>query len=148
MTERPTFVYVTYIASTRERVREALADADLTAQYWGHSNVSDWQVGSTWEHQRLDGSHAVDVAGTVLESSPPDRLVLTFGPPGEAMTRVTFDVEPYGAIVRLTVTHDDLTSDKDSELAAHGWPAVLSNLKSLLETGAVLPETPWEMPAR
>jgi uncharacterized protein YndB with AHSA1/START domain len=81
MTERPTFVYVTYIASTRERVWEALTDADLTAQYWGHSNVSDWQVGSTWEHQRLDGSHAVDVAGTVLESSPPDRLVLTFGPP-------------------------------------------------------------------
>jgi uncharacterized protein YndB with AHSA1/START domain/DNA-binding transcriptional ArsR family regulator len=148
MTERPTFVYVTYIASTRERVWEALTDADLTAQYWGHSNVSDWQVGSTWEHQRTDGSRTVDVAGTVLESSPPDRLVLTFGPPGDSSTRVTFDVEPYGAIVRLTVTHDDLPNDKDSELAAHGWPAVLSNLKSLLETGAALPETPWEMPAR
>ncbi|MDX6228146.1 MAG: hypothetical protein QOI76_1536 [Frankiales bacterium] len=148
MTDRPSFVYVTYIRSTPERVWEALTDADLTAEYWGHSNVSDWQVGSQWEHQRTDSSREVDVAGVVLEAKPADRLVITFGPPGEPPTKVTFEIESYGAIVRLTVTHEDLPSDEDAALAAHGWSAVLSNLKSLLETGHALPEAPWEMAQR
>src|SRR4051812_21147183 len=69
MSSRPTFVYVTYIQSTPEKVWHALTDADLTAEYWGHSNVSDWQVGSGWEHRRTDGSGIADVVGTVLESS-------------------------------------------------------------------------------
>ena len=68
MTDKPTFVYVTYIESTPERVWQALTDADLTAEYWGHSNVSDWQAGSAWEHRRTDGSGIADVVGTVLES--------------------------------------------------------------------------------
>ena len=72
MTDTPTFVYVTYIESTPERVWQALTDADLTAEYWGHSNVSDWQAGSTWEHRRTDGSGIVDVIGTVLESAAAD----------------------------------------------------------------------------
>ena len=67
MAERPDYVYVTYIESTPERVWDALTDADLTAEYWGHSNVSDWQAGSPWEHRRVDGSGIADVAGTVLE---------------------------------------------------------------------------------
>src|SRR5215472_9372245 len=83
MAERPTFVYVTYIESSPERVWEALTDADLSAQYWGHSNVSDWQPGSTWEHRRVDGSGIADVAGTVLEATPPRRLTMTFDAPGE-----------------------------------------------------------------
>jgi uncharacterized protein YndB with AHSA1/START domain len=61
MTEKPTFVYVTYIESTAERVWHALTDADLSGTYWGHRNVSDWQTGSTWEHQRTDGSSACAV---------------------------------------------------------------------------------------
>jgi hypothetical protein len=60
---------------------------------------------------------------------------------------VTFDIEPYGEIVRLTVTHDNLTSDAEREGVASGWSAVLSNLKSLLETGHVLSRAPWEMPS-
>ena len=63
MTDKPTFVYVTYIESTSDRVWDALTSADLTAQYWGHRNVSDWQPGSTWEHQRVDGSGIVDAGG-------------------------------------------------------------------------------------
>src|SRR5215475_6807757 len=82
MTEIPTYVYVTYIESTAERVWEALTDADLSGSYWGHSNVSDWQVGSAWEHRRLDGSGIADIAGTVLEAIPPTRLVITFDAPG------------------------------------------------------------------
>jgi uncharacterized protein YndB with AHSA1/START domain/DNA-binding transcriptional ArsR family regulator len=143
MTDKPTFVYVTYIESSPEKVWEALTDADLTAEYWGHSNVSDWQAGSTWEHRRTDGSGIVDVTGTVLESLPPKRLVMTFGPP----SHVAFDIEPYGEIVRLTVTHENLGTAGDYEAVSVGWPAVLANLKSLLETGHVLPQSPWEMHA-
>ena len=145
-----TFRYVTYIRATPEQVWHALTDADLTGEYWGHRNVSDWQVGSAWEHQRTDGSCIADVVGTVLEAIPPRRLVMTFESPGaepsEVHSRVSFDIEPYREIVRLTVTHEDLTDD-GFEAAAAGWPAVLANLKSLLETGNVLPQAPWEMHA-
>jgi uncharacterized protein YndB with AHSA1/START domain/DNA-binding transcriptional ArsR family regulator len=152
MADKPAFVYVVYIQSTPERVWQALTDPELTAQYWGHSNVSDWQVGSGWEHQRVDGSGIADVIGTVIESSPPTRLVTTWAAPGRAgpggPSRVTFDVEPYGDIVRLTVTHDDFVDDAERQSAAAGWAAVLSNLKSMIETGHVLPQRPWEMPRR
>jgi uncharacterized protein YndB with AHSA1/START domain/DNA-binding transcriptional ArsR family regulator len=151
MAERPSYLYVTYIESTPERVWEALTDPDLTAQYWGHSNVSDWRVGSSWEHRRIDGSGVADVVGTVLESEPPRRLTMTFDGPGEippsGPTKVTFDIEPYHEIVRLTVTHLNLTDDDAVKAVSLGWPAVCANLKSLLETGHVLPRVPWEMPA-
>jgi len=151
MIDKPTYVYVTYIHSTAERVWRALTDADLTAQFWGHSNVSDWKPGSTWEHRRTDGSGIADVVGTVLEAVPPERLVMTFGPPNdqhsEAASQVTFTIEPHQDIVRLTVTHEHLADQADFEAAAAGWPAVFSNLKSLLETGHVLPQAPWELHA-
>jgi uncharacterized protein YndB with AHSA1/START domain/DNA-binding transcriptional ArsR family regulator len=145
MTDKPTFVYVTYIESTPERVWHALTNADVTAQYWGHHNVSDWQTGSAWEHRRADGSGAVDVVGTVVESAPPRRLVTTWAAPGTASgpSQVTFDIEPHGTIVRLTVTHEDLHNEPELEDVSGGWAAVLSNLKSLLETGHVLSQTPW-----
>jgi uncharacterized protein YndB with AHSA1/START domain/DNA-binding transcriptional ArsR family regulator len=147
MTDKPTFVYVTYIESTPERVWRALTDPEITAQYWGHSNVSDWKVGSRWEHQRTDGSGIADVVGTVLESDPPRRLVSTWVEPDAALDdepqRVTFDLEPFDGIVRLTVTHENLDDAVRGD-AALGWPAVLSNLKTLLETGHVLPSAPWE----
>jgi uncharacterized protein YndB with AHSA1/START domain/DNA-binding transcriptional ArsR family regulator len=147
MADKPTFVYVTYIKSTPEKVWEALTDADLTAQYWGHSNVSDWQPGSRWQHTRTDGSGVVDVDGEVLEAVPPTKLVITFGGSGVAgePTVVTFDIEPHQDIVRLTVVHEGLVDPSDLRAVSAGWPAVLSNLKSLLETGHVLPQSPWEM---
>lgn len=70
MTDKPTYVYVTYIASTPEKVWEALTSADLTADYWGHRNESDWRQGSRWAHVRTDGSGVEDVVGTVVESDP------------------------------------------------------------------------------
>jgi uncharacterized protein YndB with AHSA1/START domain/DNA-binding transcriptional ArsR family regulator len=151
MTDKPTFVYVTYIESTPERVWDALTDADLTAKYWGHSNVSDWRVGSTWEHQRTDGSGIADVVGEVVESVAPKRLVTTWASPdepGEEPSRVTFEIEPYGDIVRLTVTHENLADDAERDAAASGWAAVLSNLKSFIETGHPLPQVPWEASRR
>jgi len=150
MTDRPNFVYVTYIESTPERVWEALTDADTTAAYWGHRNVSDWKAGSRWEHQRLDGSGTADVIGTVLESSPPTRLVTTWGEdPNDAdfePSRVTFDIEAHGDIVRLTVTHENLPDEDARRAVQFGWPAVMSNLKSFIETGHAMPQQPWEMP--
>ncbi|HXL94179.1 MAG TPA: SRPBCC domain-containing protein [Streptosporangiaceae bacterium] len=151
MAGRPDYVYVTYIESSPERVWQALTDPGLSAQYWGHSNVSDWAAGSTWEHRRVDGSGIADVIGTVLEATPPRRLTLTFDapdatPPG-GPSRVTFDIEPFHEIVRLTVTHENLADDDALEAISAGWPAVCANLKSLLETGHVLPRAPWEMHA-
>lgn len=148
-TKKPSFVYVTYIHSSPEKVWEALTDADLTAAYWGHSNVSDWQPGSRWEHRRTDGSGVVDVAGEVIESAKPRLLVMTFGGADDEgrPSIVRFDIEPHHDIVRVTVTHTDIPDASNHEAAAAGWAAVMSNLKSLLETGHVLPQAPWEMHA-
>jgi uncharacterized protein YndB with AHSA1/START domain/DNA-binding transcriptional ArsR family regulator len=143
-TEIPTYVYVTYIKATADQVWHALTDADLTAEYWGHANISDWQPGSTWEHVRTDGSGIADVTGKVLEATAPTRLVITFGND----STVTFTVEPNQDIVRLTVTHERLATQQDLDDISRGWPAVLANLKSLLETGEVLPQAPWTMPGQ
>jgi len=150
VTEKPSYVYVTYIESTPERVWEALTDPDLTEQYWTRRNEADsWDVGSRWTHVRPDGS-GDDGGGTVLESDPPRRLVFDWGTLDEEdphLSRVSFDIEPHGDIVRLTVTHEDLFDEVAFRNISHGWPAVLSNLKSLLETGRVLADSPFEVGA-
>jgi uncharacterized protein YndB with AHSA1/START domain len=146
---RPAFVYVVYVESTAEKVWDALTDADLTAAYWGHSNVSDWREGSTWRHVRVDGSGVADAVGTVAESVRPTRLVTTWAPPdaaeGRAPSRVTFEIEAHEAIVKLTVTHEDLADEEERAGISKGWPAVLCNLKSFLERGRPLPTAPWSM---
>jgi uncharacterized protein YndB with AHSA1/START domain/DNA-binding transcriptional ArsR family regulator len=146
----PAYVYVTYIRASAEQVWQALTDADLTARYWGHANVSDWQPGSAWEHRRVDGSGEVDGVGRVLAADPPKRLVITFeDTPGAEPARepsvVTFLIEPHQEIVRLTVTHEKLPDEETLTGISLGWPAVVANLKSLLETGEILPQAPWEM---
>ncbi len=147
-TSVPTYIYVTYIRAGAEQVWQALTDADLTARYWGHANVSDWQPGSTWEHRRVDESGLVDIVGRVIEAEPPTRLVITFEEPGDEPSGgpsvVTFLVEPHHDIVRLTVTHENLADQAMLSRISYGWPAVIANLKSLLETGEVLPRV-WEM---
>jgi hypothetical protein len=78
-------------------------------------------------------------------------LAITFDAPADPHpddpTVVTFEIEPYHEIVRLTVTHENLRTQEDLEAVGAGWPAVFANLKSLLETGHVLPQAPWEMHA-
>ncbi len=145
---KPEFVYVTYIESTPEKVWGALTDADLTAAYWGHANVSDWQVGSSWAHRRTDGSGVDDVVGEVLESDPPRRLVTSWRDPQDTAksSTVSFTIQPHEGIVRLTVAHTELWDAGALSDVSFGWPAVLSNLKSLLETGHVLPVAPWDVP--
>ena len=153
---KPSFVYVTYIATTPEKVWQAFVDTDVMRQYWADPNagcarvnVSDWKPGSQWKHRRVDDAGTVDIVGKVVESNPPRRLVFTWARPAEAEddskhSRVAFDIEPYGdGLVRLTVTHEDL--ERDPEMLAGisgGWPKVLSNLKTLLETGRAFPRSP------
>jgi len=144
--EKPQFVYVTYIATSAEKLWNALVDPTATAQYWQHKNLSDWKPGSRWEHRACDDKGTLRLVGKVLESSPPRRLVLTWASPADATreekhSRVTFEIEPIGDVVRLTVTHDHL--EPGSEMLqgiTKGWPKVLSSLKSLLEVGRPLPK--------
>jgi uncharacterized protein YndB with AHSA1/START domain len=88
----------------------------------------------------------VALVGKVVEFSPPRRLVLTWAAPADAAnegkhSRVTFDIEPLSDTVRLTITHDQLEPGSEMERSiAEGWPKVLSNLKTLLETGRPLPK--------
>ena len=135
------FVYVTYIASTVEKVWDALIKAEATRRYWLHENVSDWKPGSEWRHVRADGSQTVDIAGEVVESDRPRRLVMTWANPADAAdkskhSRVAIDLEQVEDMVRLTVTHDELKAGSDMLRGiTHGWPLVLSSMKSFLETG-------------
>lgn len=149
----PDYVYTTYIRATPEQVWHALTDAELTSRYWGHAQVSDWTIGSKVEHVRVDGSGIADAAGTVIEVDRPHRLVFSFDDPGRVddptfePSLITFDVERYRDIVRLTVTHTHLTSEESRDAIGKGWPAVVANLKTLLESGDVLPQQPWDFHA-
>jgi uncharacterized protein YndB with AHSA1/START domain len=139
--ETTSFVYVTYIRSTPEKVFEAITKPDVARRYWGHENLSDWNPGSKWEHVRANDERATQVVGKVVEVSPPTRLVMTWASPSQASdpasySRVTFETEEYEDMVRLTVTHDELEADSGmANGVKKGWPAVLSSLKSFLETG-------------
>lgn len=139
--EKTSFVYVTYIRSTPEKVFEALTKPEITRRYWGHENVSDWTPGSTWEHLRVTEQRTVELVGKVVEIAPPTRLVITWANASQAAdpasySRVSFDILEYEAMVRLTVTHDELEAGSGmAKGIQQGWPAVLSSLKSLLETG-------------
>jgi uncharacterized protein YndB with AHSA1/START domain len=153
MMKKPDYVYVTYIATTPEKVWKALTDTDLMRQWWvdpkagcARINVSDWKPGSSWKHQRADGSDIVDIVGQVLEFTPPTKMVLTWARPTEEHdpskhARLTIDIEPYtDALIRLTVTHDELDEKMLAGISG-GWPTILSNLKTLLETGSPLPHS-------
>jgi len=145
MAERdPDFVYVTYIKTTPEKLWDALTNPEFSRQYWfGMAVTSDWKTGSP-VHYISDGKAKVE--GKVLVAERPKRLSYTFretegAASGEPPSKVTLEIEPElgTETVRLTVTHVDfITNSKLRPNISGGWPAVLSNLKSLLETGKTL----------
>lgn len=145
----PDYVYVTYIRATPEQVWDALTNQEMTGRFWGHAQVSDWTVGSRLDHVRTDGSGIADASGRVLETERPRRLVFGFDDPKGVEdptfepSVVAFEIEPYRDIVKLTLTQTSLTSIEDWGACSQAWPAVLANLKTLLETGDVLPQEPW-----
>ncbi len=138
-------VYVTYISTSPRKLWNALIDPRMTKEYWQHENASDWKPGSRWAHLRFDKKRTPDMVGKVVESSPPNRLVFTWVSPADEAraskySRVTFEIEPYCKVVRLTVRHDRLEPGSEMlEGITDGWPKVLSSLKTLLETGRPLP---------
>ena len=139
--ETVSYVYVTYIAATPERVFDAITKPELARRYWGHENVSDWAPGSDWQHVRASDERTVELVGKVVEHAPPTRLVITWANASQAAdpdaySRVTFDIEPYDDMVRLTVSHEELQAGSGMANGIQkGWPVVLSSLKSFLETG-------------
>ena len=139
MSDKSTFVYVTYISSTPEKVFDALMAPEMTRKYWARLNVSDWKVGSPWRHENPEGG-TTDIQGKVIENDRPKRLVISWAWPADKdnaakQTKVTFLLEPGPKVVRLTVTHEDLEPGSDMDKGIRrGWPLVLSNLKTLMET--------------
>jgi uncharacterized protein YndB with AHSA1/START domain len=140
---KPEFVYTTYIETTAEKLWHALTDGDFTERYWfGHRVTSDWQVGAAYGFAN-QGKPTVE--GKVLVSDQPRRLAYTWNnrkeeAKGEGTSRVTFDLEPRGKVIKLTVTHDQLGEDgKTLRDISGGWPMVIASLKSMLETGHPLP---------
>ncbi|MGO8868619.1 MAG: SRPBCC family protein [Alphaproteobacteria bacterium] len=143
------FVYVSYIATTPERLRQALTDGHLSRQYWGGRAVeSDWRPGSPVLFRKIDGEPDM-VRAKVLEVRPPGHLVLRWSyrsVPGAAAppaSRVSYTIEPAGAReVKLTVAHEAFEAGSEvDERLRNGWPAILSSLKSFLETGEALEVT-------
>lgn len=142
---RPDFAYVIYIRATREEVWNGFLESEFTRQYWVHDNVSDWKVGSTWEHRRSDGSEKLDVVGKVLESELHKKLVFTWSRPGDTddpqrTSRVSVELAdqdwPGGPWTAVTLEHTDFQGDVEMrESVSGGWPMVLSGLKTLLEAG-------------
>ncbi|MEV6767955.1 metalloregulator ArsR/SmtB family transcription factor [Nocardia sp. NPDC051030] len=153
------FVYTTYIKTTPEKLWQALTDPAFTSRYWGATFDTDWKPGSTmvWEQQGWIGK---DPAQTVVTADPYRTLSYTWHTVDKAFadqfgfaadefeklsteprSTVTFDLEPFGETVKLTVLHNGF-GPGSAMLAGirEGWPAILSNLKTLLETGEVLPE--------
>ena len=140
---KPEFIYVSYIETTPEKLWEALTDGDFTERYWfGVRLRSDWKVGSTFEMVRNNGT--VSDAGKVVEYDPPRRLAYTFvnlsdDYKGELPALATLVIEPHGKLVKLTLTQEGFAEGSKFLLGiSKGWPAILSGLKSLLETGKSL----------
>jgi uncharacterized protein YndB with AHSA1/START domain len=139
---KPEFVYVTYIESTPEKLWEALTNSEFTKRYWFNTEVkSDWKVGSPFALV-MNGT-TTDV-GEILEADRPRRLAYTFKHQldeemrKEPPTKVVFTIEPHGDLVKLTVTHEGFVEgSKLLDGVSKGWPAILSGLKTLLETGQV-----------
>jgi uncharacterized protein YndB with AHSA1/START domain len=141
---KPQFVYVTYIKTTPEKLWAALTEPGFTKQYWFGADIeADWKAGSKWRIMLPDGRIAD--SGVILECDPPRRLVIDkwqnqFVPEAMAAgpSRCTMELEQADGAVKLTVTHVS-EGDNDALIkgVSGGWPRILSNLKSLLETGEI-----------
>ena len=147
---RSTFVYVSYIRTTPEKLWSALTrDVDFMKQYWfGTHCDSQWTPGSPWKMVSPDGS--VTDAGKIVEAEPPRRLVIRWQHQkkpelrAEGESLCTIELEPSGTAVKLSITHT-IERDPSALIAAvsGGWPKILSNLKSLLETGSAVLQDPY-----
>ncbi len=141
---KSTFVYVSYVRTTPEKLWSALTtDTEFMKQYWfGTSCESQWTKGSSWKMVQSDGSITDD--GEILESDPPRRLVILWRQQrrpeltAEGDSRCTYELEQIGSAVKLSITHTiDRDPSKLIEAVSGGWPKIVSNLKSLIESGSI-----------
>jgi uncharacterized protein YndB with AHSA1/START domain len=137
------FVYVTYIRAPQQKVWDAITKPEFTRQYWfGMHLDSGWEKGAPWKMVGQSGN--VTDSGEVLEVEKPRRLVLKwrneFRPEltAEGFSRCTIEIEPSGDLVRVSILHEIENGPKFIEAVSGGWPKIMSNLKSLLETGKPL----------
>jgi uncharacterized protein YndB with AHSA1/START domain len=137
------FVYVTYIRATPERVWDALMKPEFTTRYFfGVTMDTDWKPGSPWKMVHADGK--ITDAGEVLEVEPRKRLVLKWRNEfpelkPEGYTQCSFELTPQGELTKLEVVHEaQMDNSKTITAISGGWPRILSNLKTYLETGEVL----------
>ena len=145
--DKPSFVYVTYIRTTPEKLWQTLLSPEFQRQFWAETwQESEWKVGAAWRIMLPDGR--VADTGEILEFDPYQRIVLTwrneFKPElkNEGFSRMTYELVQQGDAVKLTVIHQmDKPGTKFIDAVSQGWPPILSSLKSLLETGAGLPRT-------
>ena len=137
------FVYVTFIRTTAERLWSKLTTNEFIKEYWfGVQFKTEWKAGATWEMRYPDGR--VTDSGEIVEFDPPKRLVLKwrneFKPElkAEGYGLCVIELAPMGEAVKLTVTHSmERAESKLIEAVSGGWPKILSNLKSLIETGEI-----------
>ena len=146
---RSTFIYVTYIRTTPEKLWSALTDEEFMKQYWfGTHCESEWRAGSPWKMIHPDG-RILD-SGDIVEADPPRRLVIRWQHQikpelkAEGDSYCTMELEPIGPAVKLSITHTiECEPSKLMEAVSGGWPKVLSNLKSLLESGSIALVDPY-----
>ena len=146
---KSTFVHVSYLRTTPVKLWSALTDdVEFMKQYWfGMHCESQWKAGSSWKMVHPDGR--ITDAGEIVEADPPRRLVIRwqnqFRPElkAEGDSYCTIELEPVATAVKLSITHViERDASKLIEAVSGGWPKILSNLKSLLETGSVVLEEP------
>jgi len=142
---KPAFVYTIYIAASPAKVWQALTSAEYSRKYFsGFAIEADLKVGGAFIARAPDGS--VHISGEVIECDPPSKLTITWNVNWPALveklgpTLVTYEIEQAGDVVKLTMlqSHDRDISDDILSGGRAGWPAILSSLKSLLETGQAL----------
>jgi len=142
-------VYVTYIRTTPQSLWAALTDPDFIQQYWfGCRAESGWTAGSPWQLTYPDGR--VSDVGEIVEAVAPRRLVIRWRNQlkpelqTEGDSLCTMEIEAFGSAVKLSITH---TVEREPSLfitaVSGGWPKVISNLKSLLESGSVALHEPY-----
>ncbi len=137
------FVYVTYIRSTPEKLWDTLTNTDFIPLYWGGNRIeSEWRVGASWQLIMADGR--VGDQGEIEAFDPPSRLQLRWRNEwipelaAEGYSTWTIELEPVGDAVKLTLVHEiSQAESKFIDAVSGGWPQILSNLKSLVETGAI-----------
>ena len=145
--EKSTFVYVTYIRTTPEKLWAKITETEVPREFfWATALHAEWKVGGKWNSTAPDGT-LVD-GGEVLEIDPPKRLVLSWRhemnpeKKAEGWSRMSYELEEKGEMVKLTVLHEmDRGQSQFIQAVSNGWPTILSSLKTMLETGTALEDT-------